>query len=239
MSAAQLVVGDVLADGRFDQGRPREIEARAFGHQHGIAEHRQVGTTGNAVAHDRSILGDSLRREDGVVAKDPAEIVVIRKDFVLHRQEDARRVDEVDQRQAIGRSDRLGPQDLLDGERKTGPGLHGRIVGNHHDASAVDRADHGQHSRGRRPAPLLVHRVTGPETKLEHRRALVEQDCDPLARRLSPLLMLARNGLGPAAQSQQILLRENLRRLREQPGWFLVLELGRHLGAGHRRTRRK
>jgi hypothetical protein len=67
---------------------------------------------------------------------------------------------------------------------------------------------------------------------------LVEQDCDPLAGRLSLLLMLPRNGLGPAAQTQQILLHENLRSLRKQPSWFLVLELGRHFGAGHRRTRR-
>ena len=48
------------------------------------------------------------------------------------------------------------------------------------------------HARGWRPAPLLVHLVGGPETKLEHRRARVEQGCDPLAGRLSPLGVLAR-----------------------------------------------
>ena len=41
------------------------------------------------------------RGEDGVVAEDAAEIVLVGKDLVLQRQEHARRVDEIDQRQAV------------------------------------------------------------------------------------------------------------------------------------------
>ena len=146
---------------------PREVEPRSLGHQHRVAEHGQVGPAGHAVAHDRGVLGNALRGEHGVVAEDPAEIVLVGKDLVLHRQEDARGIDEVDQRQPAGRRDRLGAEDLLDREGKAGPGLHRRVVGDDHDPAAVNRADHRHHARRRCPAPLGVHLVAGPEPQLQ------------------------------------------------------------------------
>ena len=89
--AAELLGGDVLADRRLHQRRPGEIEPRPFGHQHGVAEHRQVRPARDAVAHDRRDLRDAARREDRVVAEDAAEVVLVGEDLVLHRQEDARR----------------------------------------------------------------------------------------------------------------------------------------------------
>ena len=88
-----------------------------------------------------AILRDALRREDGVVAEDPAEVVLVGEDLVLHRQEDARRVDEVDQRQAVLGRRSLGAEDLLDRHREERAGLHGGVVGDDHDPPAGDRAD--------------------------------------------------------------------------------------------------
>ena len=109
VGAAQVFVRDVLTDRRLDQGRPGEIQARSFGHQHGVAQDRQVRTSGDAVAHDGGILGNALRREDGVVAEDPAEVVFIGEDLVLHGQKNARRVDQVNHGQPVGLPRSTGP----------------------------------------------------------------------------------------------------------------------------------
>ena len=56
-----------------------------------------------------AICGMPSGREDGVVAKDAAEVVLVGKDLVLQRQEHAGRIDEIDQRQPIRASRSAGP----------------------------------------------------------------------------------------------------------------------------------
>ena len=65
-----------------------------------------------------AILRNARGRDDGVVAKDAAEIVLVGKDLFLQRQEDAGRIDQIDQRQAIREGDPLRPQHLLGGRRE-------------------------------------------------------------------------------------------------------------------------
>ena len=65
--------------------------------------------------------------------------------------------------------DRLGPQDLLDRERKAGAGLDRGVVGHHHDPAPVHRADHREHARGRRSTPFGVDLEPGPQAQLERR----------------------------------------------------------------------
>ena len=158
---------DLLADRRLHQRGPGQVEAGALGHQHRVAEDRQIGAARDAVAHDRRELRDPPRREHGVVAEDPAEVVDVGEDLVLHRQEDARRIDEVDQRQAVLAGDLLGAEDLLDRHREAGARLDRGVVGDDHHATAVDRADRRDDPARRRPAPLLVHLVGGPQAQLE------------------------------------------------------------------------
>ena len=118
LRAAEFFGVDDLADRGFDQRRAGEIKAAAFGHQNLVAEHRQIGAAGDAVAHDRGELRNARGGDDGVVAKDPAEIVFVGKDFVLQRQKDAGRIDQVDQRQRAFEGDPLGADQLLDGVRE-------------------------------------------------------------------------------------------------------------------------
>ena len=60
-SAAQLLVSDALTDGRLHQGRPRQVQGAALGHEQFVAQHRQVTAASHAVAQDGGEL-------DGVAA---------------------------------------------------------------------------------------------------------------------------------------------------------------------------
>ena len=113
LRAAEFFGVDDLPDGRFHQRRAGEIEAAAFGHQHLVAQHRQIRAAGDAVAHDGGELRNPRGGDDGVVAEDPAEIVFVGKNFVLHRQENAGGIDQINQRQRALEGDALGANELL------------------------------------------------------------------------------------------------------------------------------
>ncbi len=236
--AAEVLVRDVLADRRLDQSRAGQVEARALGHQHGVAEDRQIRPPRDAVAHDRGDLRDAPRRQDGVVAEDPAEVVVVGEDLVLHRQEHARGVDQVDQGQAVPAGDLLGAEDLLDRHREARARLDRRVVGDDHHAAADDPADPRDHPRPRRPAPLVVHLVAGPEAQLQERRAWVGQGVDPLAGRLATLGVLPRDRLGTAPLADRLFFGE------DAGGRLAEVGLGGRSGSGRlttkaQRTRRQ
>jgi hypothetical protein len=103
-------------------------------------------------------------RQDGVVAKDAAEVVLVGKGVFLQRQENAGRIDEVNQRQTIGKGDALRPQDFLGGHRKERAGFHGGVVGDDHVPPAANGANHRDNSGGGSPSPGVVHFVRGPQT---------------------------------------------------------------------------
>ena len=155
---------DVLADCRLHQRRPRQIQAAAFGHQQLVAQYRQIATAGHAVAENGGELRHAHRRRYGVVAKNPAEIVLIGKHFILQRQKNAGDVHEINQRQPIIHSDALGAEYLLARHRKECPGLDGGIVGDDHDLPAAHAADAGDDARRRRSAPLAIHSPSRPQS---------------------------------------------------------------------------
>ena len=188
--AAQLLGFDDLADGGFDQRRPGEIEAAAFGHEHLVAKHREIGAAGDAVAHDRGELRDARGGDNGVVAKDPAEVVLVGKNFVLHREENAGGIDQINDRQCALKGDALRTDELLGGLGKKGAGFHGRVVGDDHARNAGHLADARDSAGGRNAAPLLIHFVGGPQAEFEKVRAAIEQVLDPLTRRETPHLAL-------------------------------------------------
>ncbi len=174
LRAAQFLGFDDLADGGFHQRRAGEIKAAAFGHQNLVAQHRQIRAAGDAVAHDGGELRKARGGDDGVVAKDAAEIVFVGKNLVLHRQKDAGGIDQVNNRQRAFEGDALGADQLLGGGGKKRAGFHGGVVGDDHAGNAGDVADAGDGAGGGNVAPLLVHFVGGPEPDFEKRRALIE-----------------------------------------------------------------
>ena len=141
----------------------------------------KISPPGHAVAHDRGDLADSGGGDDGVVAKDSAEIVFVGKDVFLQRQKDAGRIDQIDQRQPVLHGDPLGPEDFFGGGRKKGAGFHRGVVGDDHVPAAGHQA-HPADDPGRGcPAPLGIHLPRRPETDFEPKAAWVQRQADPLA----------------------------------------------------------
>ena len=224
--ATKLVVRDVLTDRRFHERWSGEIEPRSLGHQHRVAEHRQVGAAGHAVAHDRGVLRYAFRRNHGVVAEDPAEIVFIREDLVLQGEENARRIDEVDERQPVRSSDRLGPQDLFDGHGKAGASLHGRVIGDDDRAAAVDRADRHDHARAGAPPHCSYISNAAQRPSSRQGGVRVEQETDSLPRRFSPLGVLPTDRLGPTPLAQELFTGLDLDRRGQEPACCRPLKTG-------------
>src|SRR5262249_27308923 len=150
-------------------------------------------------AQDRRELGNARRGDDGVVAENAAEVVLVGEDLVLQRQEDAGAVHEVDERQAVLEGDALGAEHLLAGGGGEGPGLDGGVVGDDHDAAAADAADAGDDASGGGAAPFLVHAPGGPQGQLKEGSVGVEQTVNTFAGGQAALLVLAGDGLRATA----------------------------------------
>ena len=90
-------------------------------------------------------------RELRLVVEDAAEVLAVREDLVLHRQEGAAGVDQVEARQPVLERDLLGAEVLLDGHRVVGAALDRRVVGDDHALDALDQRR--CRSRCRPPAP--------------------------------------------------------------------------------------
>ncbi len=125
----QLFVRHLLPNGALHQRRTGQVQPRSFGHQGLVAQHGQVPAARHAVAHDRGQLGDPGGRQHGVVAEDASKIVFVRKHVFLQRQEHPRRIDQVDQREAINQRDPLSSQQLLGRGWKEGARLDRGVVG--------------------------------------------------------------------------------------------------------------
>ena len=120
-------------------------------------------------------------RHSRLVEKDAAEVLPVRKDLGLHRQERAARVHEVDARQAVFERDLLRAEVLLHGEWVVRATFDGRVVGDDEHLAARDAADAGDEAGARRLA--VVHAPGGERRQLEERRAGVEKAVDPLPHR--------------------------------------------------------
>ena len=161
LAAAEVLGADHLAGRRLHQRRTAEEDRALLLDDHGLVRHRRhVGATGGARAHHRRDLRDAVRRQVGLVEEDPAEVLLVREHLVLHRQERAAGVDEVEARQPVRARDLLGAQVLLDGDRVVGAALHRRVVGHHDAVAALDPADAGDDAgAGHR---VVVHARTPP-----------------------------------------------------------------------------
>ena len=187
VAAAEVLGADLLAGGRLHQRRAAEEDRALVLDDHRLVAHRRhVGAARGARAHHRGHLADARGRHLRLVEEDAAEVVPVGKHLVLHRQERAAGVDEVDAVQVVLLGDRLGAQVLLDRERVVGAALHRGVVGDDHAVAAGDLADAGDDAGARHLA--LVHPVGGQRRDLEERRAGVEHVVDAVAgQQLAPL----------------------------------------------------
>jgi hypothetical protein len=181
IGAAEVFRGHHFAGRRLDQRRAAEKDrALILDDDRLVAHRRHVGATGGARAEHGGDLRNALGREIGLIEEDAAEVLLVRKNFVLHGQEGAAGIDQIDAGQPVFHGDFLRPQMLFHGQRVIGAALHRRIVGDDHAFDAFDAADAGDH-RGRRDI-AAIHAIGGELADFQKGRAGVEQAIDPLAR---------------------------------------------------------
>ena len=203
LRSAEVLRRDLLAGGGLHQRRAAEEDRAGALDDHGLVGHRRhVGATRGRRAHHERDLGDPGGGHPGLVVEDPPEVLAIREDVRLERQERAAAVDQVDARQPVLERDLLRAQVLLDGHRVVRAALDRGVVGDDDAHRALDPAD--ARSRSRRSAP---HRRTGPfggeRAQLEEGRPGVEEVVDPLANR--QLAALSMPGDGPVVAARAAL----------------------------------
>ena len=198
VGAAQLLGRDLFARRRLDERRAREKDrAGPLDDDRLVGHRRHVGSAGRARAHDDGDLRNALGRHSRLVVEDPPEVLPVRKDLRLERQEGAARVHEIHAGQAVLLRDLLRSQVLLDRDREVGPSLHGRVVGDHHDLAAGDPADARDEAGARRLS--AVHPVRGERRELEKRRARIRERVHALPHEHLLLLRVTLAGRSPLA----------------------------------------
>ena len=200
VAAAELLGGDDLARRGLHQRRAAEEDRALVADDDALVRHRRdVGAAGRARAHHAGDLRDAAGRQVGLVEEDPAEVLLVGEHVVLHRQERAAGVDEVDARQPVVGGDGLRAEVLLHGDRVVGAALDRRVVGDDHGLPAADPADAGDDAGARHSLLCVVHPGRGQWAQLEERAAGVEQPVHPVTdQQLAPRGVLLACRLRPA-----------------------------------------
>ena len=206
VAAAELLGRHLLAGRRLHERRAAEEDRALLAHDHALVAHRgHVGAAGRAGAEHGGDLRDAARGHRRLVEEDPAEVLAVREDLVLERQERTAGVHEVDARQPVVERHLLRAQVLLDRHRVVRAALDRRVVGDDHALAAADAADAGDDPRAGRVA--VIHAVGGERAQLQERRALVHEPVDALARQqLAALGVALARPLSPALRDPRELL---------------------------------
>ena len=133
-----------------------------------------AGTYAPPAVHEpitTAICGMPARGHLRLVEEDPPEVLAVREDLGLQRQERAARVDEVQARQLVLLGDLLRAQVLLDRQREVRAALHRRVVRDDHALPALDDADARDDARARAPA-----RRRGPTRRARSARGTPSRD---------------------------------------------------------------
>ena len=181
LGAAELLRGDYLPGGGLHQGRPTQEDRSLVAYDHRLITHRRhIGTAGSAGSQYRCDLRDLLRGELRLVVEDAAEVVLIREDLILHRQEGSSGVDQIDAGQMVLLSDLLRAQMLLHRHWEIGAALDRGIVADNHDLAAVHQTDAGDDSGT--GCLVVVHLMGGQGSDFQEGAALVQESVDPVPR---------------------------------------------------------
>ena len=212
VGAAQLFVADALAGGRLDQRRAAEVDGRGAAHHDDLVAHGgHIGATSGRAAEDNGELGQPGGAELGHVVKNASEVFAVGEDLLLHGQEGAAGVDQVDAGQAEVGGDGLQAQVFLEGDGEVAASLDGWVVGHDGHGLAGDDADAGDYSAGGAGtafgeegvtvalSELAVESMSGEHRELEEGRPGVEELRDALSDQELAPLFVARSGFWRAA----------------------------------------
>ncbi len=181
VAAAELLRRHLFAGRRLHQRWPaQEDRAVALDDDVLVAHRRHVGAARRARTHHHRDLRHAERRELGLVVENATEVLAVRKDLVLSRQEGASRIHQVEACHPVVARHLLRPQVFLHRHREVGAALDGGVVGDDHGRAAVDTAHSGDHPGARRLA--VVELVRRQRRELEEGRVGVDQCFDTLAR---------------------------------------------------------
>ncbi|MNU85825.1 hypothetical protein D3C71_755740 [compost metagenome] len=178
--APQGLGADLLAGGGLDQRRARQKDGGLFPDHDRLVRHGgHVGAACGAQPHHHGQLGDVLGRHAGLVVEDAAKMLPVGEHLVLHGEEGAAGIHQIEAGEAQPLGDGLGPQVLFHRERVVGAPLDGGVV--HHQQAeptrnlAEPRDDAGGgHS-------FLIDLPGGQGRELEEGGARVQQLVDALA----------------------------------------------------------
>ena len=178
--ASEVFSGHLLARSRLHEGRAADEDGAGSLDDDGLVAHRRdVGPTGGAGAHHRCDLRDVLRRKASLVVEDPPEVVTVRENIGLEREERPARIDEIDTWQVVLLGDLLRAEVLLHRQWEVGAAFHRRVVCDDDAAPTLDHSDAGHDAGRRRLAVVDVPR--GESVQLEESRAGVDETIDAFA----------------------------------------------------------
>lgn len=203
LAAAELLGRDHLTGGGLHQRRAAEEDGALVADDDGLVAHRRhVRPAGGAGAEDGGDLRDAGPGHAGLVVEDPAEVLPVGEDLVLHGQEGAAGVDQVEAGETVLQGHFLGAQVLLHGHRVVGAALDGGVVRDDHALAPADPADARDHPGGRGGAP--VHALGGQRGQLQEGRTGVEEGVHAVAGEQFPARGVAGAGLLAAAEAGRV-----------------------------------
>ena len=198
VGAAELLGRHHLADRGLHQRRPAEENGALVLHDHGLVRHRRhIGAAGGAGAEHGGDLRNAGRRHLRLVVEDATEVIAVREDLILQRQERAAGIDQIDARQAIVARDLLRPQVLLHRDGIIGATLDCGVVGDDHAIAPAHLADAGDDAG--RCDVAAIHVVRRQRRQLQERAAGIEQRRDAVTHQELAALGMTRPRLVRAA----------------------------------------
>ena len=181
VGAAEFFRRHHLAGRSLHQRRAAEKDRALVAHDDALVRHRRhIGAAGGAGPHHDRDLGNAQRRHLRLIVEDAAEMPLVGKNLVLHRQEGAAGIHHVDAGQIVLPRDVLRAQMLLHRHRVVGAALDGGVVGDDDAFAPRNPPDPGDDAR--RMHVTAVEAMGGKRRHLEKSGAGVEQQINPLAR---------------------------------------------------------
>src|SRR6185437_3801674 len=122
--------------------------------------------------------------------EDAPEMFFIGEYFVLHGQEDAGAIDDIDHRQMVFHRDLLETEVLFTCDRKPGTCFYGLVVGEDDELAVADISDAGNGAAGGTAALFFIELESGESAELDEWGILIQEIPDALTRRQLFFLVL-------------------------------------------------
>jgi hypothetical protein len=176
-SAKLLISDDFTCSCLHERRATKEDCSTLFYHDNFVRHGRDIGTTSSAATHNNCNLGNTLSRHAGLVVKDTAEMIAIRENVLLLRQESTSAINEINAGKTILFCDFLGTEMFFHRDGVISTTFEGKVVGQNHALALVNLSD-TCNDISNRDAIFKASQLSD----LEERRPTVNQFVDAAAR---------------------------------------------------------